>query len=731
MQLRFSILLILLFFLTIWSYTSLADEETDYPDLKPLPSDKRADLEIPDELWIRACGHVGYVNKPLGYSADEMSHFPSHPYKLRVVENLFGDVKEVPRYSGYLSDTILENRDNPAVVALHCFKTLDAYAGRDLPAPKDDDWGVDWIPKGTSPAKALEYVLKSGSNGYDENREIKTDLSAWKSLPENIQRFVVRAIVASIVATPYIKRSFDEDFLKQYFKTSDLTSVSRKDLYEFVSSPWREDIKDAPRDSFDALSHIDLNFLAYGTILYLTYIHDALTELGELKNPDLKNFQSFSFETAIGRVLIDGQGDLEIAGNYSLIINFSGNNKYINSKISSNPFVNPINSIIDFNGSDTYDDNNEPSTLVCGLFGLSTIFDLAGDDSYLCSSSGIACGWYGSGVVIDYNGNDKYYTKAEWGQGAAHAGAGILIDHAGNDKYYYGSEAQGLGATLGVGLLMDIAGNDEYLLSEEIKAKPWTDEPPASLSQGCGFGRRADFTDGHSLAGGIGILIEGSGNDRYEGYGRFAQGTGYWWGLGLLEDYAGNDFYRGYWYSQGASAHFAIGCMVDLKGNDTYNDDWTVSQVLGNGRDGSIAVFIDGDGDDDYKVPNRSGGEGDLNGIGLFWDRRGNDKYTVQFKEKFGTTPVLGAATTESMQYRTFRDAMPSVGLFLDTGGTDIYDGSKYVDAYDKTRPFQPLDNRDWWNNIGPVLWGYGLDIEWYQKLGHSALYPFSLNDAD
>ena len=209
-------------------------------------------------------------------------------------------------------------------------------------------------------------------------------------------------------------------------------------------------------------------------------------------------------------------------------------------------------------------------------------------------------------------------------------------------------------------------------------------------------------------------MIEGGGNDYYEGLGRFVQGTGYWWGLGILEDFGGDDFYKGYWYAQGASAHFAIGCMVDLEGNDTYNDDYAISQVLGNGRDGSIAWFIDGDGDDTYRVPNRSGGEGDLNGIGIFWDRRGNDIYKTQFKERFGSTPILGAATTEAMPYKTFRDFMPSVGVFLDTEGVDTYDAAGYVDSVDKTRKLQASDNSGWWHNIGPVLWGYGLDTDWY-----------------
>jgi len=685
----------------LWS----ADEE--YPDVPAWPGNSRTALQMPDEIWTRLCGHAGFPDGPIGYTREEMEHFTGHPYRLRVVENLFKDASSTPLFSGNLSSQLRDSKDKPVDIILNCYKLLDAYAGRDFPVPKSDDWGVDWIPKGTSPKSAIDYVLKYNFDNGVNSSPRPIDTERWNKLPEGIQRLVIRMVIAAIKATPQVINAFDEKTLMEIYKT----------LYSIITAPWDDTETNVTRESFKIIDAIDINYLAYGSIIYLSHVQAALIELQEwLKTSDLANldFDRMEFDTAIGKVMIDGKGDSEINGSFALVVDLGGNDHYTGITAVPSSLDNPISTVVDLGGSDRYE-TSEPGGLACGLFGLGMIFDLAGDDSYSCESSGIGCAWGGTGFVMDYTGNDKYYTKDRWGEGAAHSGIGALIDLGGDDHYFYGSESQGLGATLGVGLLLDSSGNDKYLLSEEIKAVKTEDgEPPASLAQGCGFGRRADFSDGHSLAGGIGIMIEGGGNDYYEGLGRFVQGTGYWWGIGILEDYSGNDTYKGYWYAQGASAHFAIGCMVDIEGDDIYNDDYAVSQVLGNGRDGSIAWFIDGDGDDTYRIPNRSAGEGDLNGIGIFWDRRGDDVYKTQFKERFGTTPILGAATTEGMPYKTFRDTMMSVGVFLDTGGADTYDATGYVDAVDKTRKLQAANDTDWWHNMGPVLWGYGFDLDWY-----------------
>jgi len=248
-----------------------------------------------------------------------------------------------------------------------------------------------------------------------------------------------------------------------------------------------------------------------------------------------------------------------------------------------------------------------------------------------------------------------------------------------------------------------------------------------SFAQGTGFGRRADFGDGHSLGGGIGMLIEGGGDDSYTG-GVYNQGAGYWWALGVLEDQGGNDTYHNEWYSAGSAPHFAIGCCVDLTGDDMYNvgNDNLQCQTQGCARDGSIAVFIDGEGDDQYYHTNRCAGAGDLNSIALFWDRTGDDIYDCNRDSSYVRDRSYGDSSEYEL-FNTFRDEMLTVGIFLDTGGYDTYleflpdppeaaEGARPELVEGEPDPYPSCEfgqNRNWQHRSGARFWSYGIDVEW------------------
>jgi hypothetical protein len=345
--------------------------------------------------------------------------------------------------------------------------------------------------------------------------------------------------------------------------------------------------------------------------------------------------------------------------------------------------------------------------LGCGLFGLGAIMDLAGDDAYSLKESGLGCGWFGTGLQLDAAGNDTYRVKGAWGEGAGHAGVGVAVDLAGNDLHECGQQSQGLGSTLGAGIVLDVAGNDRWIARDDGNVSALYLNQSVAMAQGCGYGRRADLGDGHSLAGGFGVLVDGAGDDVYHAQ-VWSQGAGYWWAVGILEDRGGNDTYTNGKYSWGAGAHFAIGCAVDLAGNDAYNvgNDTAVNQYHGHARDGSFGIAIDGDGDDRYMLRNNCGGSADLCSIGFFWDRRGDDVYGIKMKDQgppngWNETRPLGTATWY-VPHRSFRDDLPSFGVFLDTGGKDTYTGDD-----------RPADGRTWTFHHEPASWGVGLDANW------------------
>ena len=278
------------------------------------------------------------------------------------------------------------------------------------------------------------------------------------------------------------------------------------------------------------------------------------------------------------------------------------------------------------------------------------------------------------------------------------------MDISGADSYTCLRESQGYGATLGIGAIVDLEGDDDYHAEGIYVDIFYTN---VAIAQGAGNGRRADAAtggDGRSLAGGIGIVVDGAGNDDYWGP-VYVQGCAYWWALGIFEERGGNDTYRAWEYSMGSAPHMAIGCMVDLSGDDQYNSFDVDEQYryLGHARDGSIGICIDGDGDDQYLVNRLSGGSGDLNSIGFFWDRYGADTYFASNKQSFG-------AAYPRNPDGSFRDEMFNIGVFVDTRGLDTY-------TFENPEGSNPLcaDSEEWRHQTGPTIWGYGIDMEWYE----------------
>jgi hypothetical protein len=343
-----------------------------------------------------------------------------------------------------------------------------------------------------------------------------------------------------------------------------------------------------------------------------------------------------------------------------LIIDGGGDDTY---RFSGYPDMYPLTVIIDVAGNDRY---LSPHTTKPGIggavMGMSVVVDKAGDDSYqganICQGAGI----FGGGILLDYTGNDIYTAKA-YSQGAGAFGVGILADSSGNDSLYCVTLSQGFGYTKGCGLLINYEGEDKYIAEDSVitNPSPQSDKHNTSLAQGFGFGKRADFIDGHSWAGGIGVLCDIKGNDHYS-CGIFGQGGGYWFAVGMLLEGEGDDNYDGVWYVQGSGAHFAVGYLDDFAGNDKHNVSMNMS--IGSGHDFTIGYFNERSGNDTYFAPGLSLGGGNANGIGLFFDHQGDDIYNTKGKTILGQVNPLRAGPRE------FLDVF---GVFIDGGGNDKY----------------------------------------------------------
>ncbi len=698
----------------------------------PWPGSSRGDLAVPDSLWNLVLGQLDRGDRngrPLGYAADEMAQYGRDRYRLRPLAILFRDVRALPRFSGKLAEDLLAGANDPADLVRQGFGLTDVVAARSLSMPDSTSWGWPGVPDSVGPAEALGIRLDpAGARG-------------WRSLPENVQRLVVRLVIGAMDAAPRIRSAYGDRFLGMAWRPEGDAAASAGSgeadstrgahaLYKIAAGPWQDErLGQAVSDktgAFESFESLDRDALAFGSILLLTHVQRALTEFRHSGEAPLSGvpaaFAGLRIGTPLGQVRVCGPGADRIDAGAFLIVDLGGDDVYNGRHAVPDPGVCPISLVLDLAGNDSYAGAPDAPSLACGLCGLGALIDLGGDDKYTAREGGLAAAWYGTGLLYDAGGNDSYTLETHHGIGAACAGAAVLADLEGNDVYTCGHSAEGFGETLGAGILLDVKGDDHYLARDDGNPSDLYLGQSVSMAQGVGEGRRADLGDGRSLAGGFGVLVDGAGNDSYHAS-AWSQGAGYWWAAGILEDLGGNDTYRNGKYSLGAGAHFALGCQVDLSGDDLYNigNETAVNQYQGHARDGSIGVSIDGDGDDRYLFRSHCGGSGDLCSIGFFWDRRGNDRYEVRYEMLGGApngwsdTPPMGTATMYT-PFRSWRDDLDAAGVFLDTGGADSVAWTPVGDAAtaDSAAARRAGDGRSWPSRRNPRSHGIGIDAVWY-----------------
>jgi len=343
------------------------------------------------------------------------------------------------------------------------------------------------------------------------------------------------------------------------------------------------------------------------------------------------------FESPIGTVVIGSRGNDGHSPGAALIVDPGGDDTYVRAPA----FGGAISVVVDLGGNDRYHGTD------VAVRALAALVDLAGDDRYEMEGPGLGAAIAGASLLVDFAGNDRYQS-GYFGQGAAAFGTGALIELGGDDEYRLVAWGQGLGLAGGLGLLWDRAGSDRYTVAGA--ADPF-DRGLLSGAQGAGFGFRT------LLGGGTGILRDERGDDRYEAE-MFAQGSGYYYGAGLLWDESGHDRYRAVRYAQGSGAHEAVGVLRDEGGIDSYELGHGAGQ--GMGLDLALGVLVDGAGDDRYSARFHAQGTATANGFGLLADAGGADRLRVADRYAWGTAEPLRG--------------LPSVGVLLNDSRKALFE---------------------------------------------------------
>ncbi|GAB4132454.1 MAG: hypothetical protein Kow0040_13210 [Thermogutta sp.] len=374
-------------------------------------------------------------------------------------------------------------------------------------------------------------------------------------------------------------------------------------------------------------------------------------------------------ETEAGTIVVGGKGGnvyrLDEMKKVAVVIDLGGNDVYVEGSVN---VARPILIVIDLGGDDRYQ-GTQPGIQGGAVVGGSILVDVAGNDVYSARDIAQGSALVGVGMLVDLAGNDRYVGFRRV-QGQALGGVGLLIDREGKDDYRAAMWGQGMAGPWGFAALEDAAGDDHYYIGgnfyDSYPETPGYD----GWGQGVGAGIRGVAN------GGIGVILEGAGDDEYE-FDYFAQGGGYWLGMGFARDFAGNDkrlgatrnAYNGSARTQqrfqrfgnGWACHYAVGFLIDDAGDDSY--DGTIMGT-GFGWDLSAGFLIELDGNDQYLATvGGVQGQGAQASLGVLYDFAGEDVYK-------GTSQGYASG---SISYHPYPTCGGNFSFVVDYGGTDQY----------------------------------------------------------
>lgn len=603
----------------------------------------------PTPLFDSALAQVGLTAEQVRFDQDEMALWQGDKYRMDYFTMFHKNPFKLPKYGELFVPNLKDNLGNPTSIVQTATRLMDQPVRRGLIGDPLSEWTQ-------YPDSAPKHSMTSTRNLLvgDQYKWLRRQVDLiWRMVDDD--RFALKQALDEVGQAKHRRKLFD------YFVRDSV--VYDDEVERLAAMVDRGLIAAATQDLVEAARRIMDSAAASA---FPSYLYEIKTRKGLI---------------AIGTAGDDRFAYIEPP---LLIIDGGGNDSYSWSGANSDY---PLTLVIDGAGNDTYvSTDSTQAGIGGGLASVAIICDKSGNDRYQVEHVGLGCGILGAGVLIDMGGNDTYKGRL-WTEAAGAFGVGVLSDSAGTDSLYCWSKSQGYGYTQGCGLLVNGDGNDVYIAEDSFLFDPasQTKDHNNSSAQGVGFGKRADIVDGDSWAGGVGLLCDLSGNDRYSA-GLFAQGCAYWFAVGMLLDASGNDIYDGIWYVQGSGAHFGVGYLDDQDGDDQYTA--TMNMAIGAGHDFTIGFLLDRAGNDRYTAPNLSLGGGNSNGIGLFCDLDGDDHYST----RGGTT--LGRANSVAGGPR---ERLGVWGIFVDAAGNDQYsepwagNGKRWIGPASDTTKVNPM----------------------------------------
>ena len=637
-----------------------------------------------------ALARVGLTKETASIDRDDMNFFGGNRYRLHLFDVFMNDPFKIPEFVPALSSSALSASRSLGSATVFAGLRVEAGVGRGLISNVVSDYEKR-LKRPDCLLNAIEYLYEAAS----QNEVIELDPGLSKltaALPDSIAEPLALIVLAAAEGVKWQKLAFESLGDRDALYDDALRYVAGMDSDK--TDP------ELTRRVETAIGLVDYEYLNAGATDLAMVLDSVAVRLARLASTGALPVKKLGFtcRTPLGQIIVNGTEDNVYGSSVTpfLIVDLGGNDTYFTGGSTASP-SNSISILIDVAGNDRYvsptrakasrdttgkggpfagnpvGDKSPGKSPGAGsdrpsfggaVLGYAFLVDLGGNDYYDGRNLSQGAAVFGVGVLCDESGDDRMRSFTA-SQGAGLFGLGININRSGNDHYFVYQQGQGYGYVKGCGLLLDNVGDDTYIAddSDIVFPSAQSKEHNTSLAQGMGFGKRADYVDGHSLAGGVGMLVDARGNDKYS-CGVFGQGCSYWYGVGILADSSGTDEYNGVWYVQGSGAHFGVGILHDASGDDHYRA--SINMAQGAGHDFTVGFLLDESGDDVYDAPNLSLGGGNANGVGIFWDRNGNDTYNVS------AAMTLGRANIDAPR-GGLRDKMLCLGLFVDTGGKDRY----------------------------------------------------------
>jgi len=319
----------------------------------------------------------------------------------------------------------------------------------------------------------------------------------------------------------------------------------------------------------------------------------------------------------LGEVWIGSPGANSGAGNPVLLVDPGGDDHW---RIRAEQAVDegaspPVRGWIDLGGDDVW----RGGTFGAGAaaFGVAAGLDLAGDDTHIASAFAAGAAVLGVATWLDAAGRDRYEVRAA-GLGFGMAGAGILRDLRRDDVYRSDRWAQGASLPGGVGLLHDLRGGDRYLLNDDLAEERESASLP-DCHAGCGQGFAAGLPD--IVRPSRALLLDDGGDDVYSGGDR-VQGSAWLRGVAVVRDGGGDDRWLAGAHAQAAAEDQAVAALLDFDGFDEYSASWRGQGAAGGD---AVAWLYDRRGRDRYSLgsgPGQGAGYG-ARGVGVVLDPDG------------------------------------------------------------------------------------------------------------